>query len=113
MNSRIPFQRKSSAKKIICCRDHTSEIHIPRRFLCGRVAACDLVLAFHTFEVLTRAYRIAKAGGGGGGGGGLNVTGRSQQYDVAPDGRCLINVESESSSPPITLLMNWHPERGK
>src|SRR5438132_5149107 len=109
MNSRIPFQRKSSPKKIICSRDHTSEIHIPRRFLCGRVAAYDLVLAFHIFEVLSRAYRIAKAGGGG----GLNVTGRSQQYDVAPDGRFLINVESESSYPPITLLMNWHPERGK
>ena len=108
MNSRIPFQRKSSPKKIICSRDHTSEIHIPRRFLCGRVAAYDLVLAFHTFEVLTRAYRIAKAGGGG-----LNVTGRSQQYDVAPDGRFLINVESESSSPPITLLMNWNPEGKK
>src|SRR6266516_593070 len=110
MNSRIPFQRKSSPKKIICSGDHTSEIHIPRRWLRGRVAAYDLVLAFHTFEVLTRAYRIAKTGGGGG---GLNVTGRSQQYDVAPAGRFLINVESESSSPPITLLMNWHPERGK
>ena len=42
-------------------------------------------------------------------GGGLNVIGRSHQYDVARDGRFLINVEAESSAPPITLLMNWKP----
>jgi eukaryotic-like serine/threonine-protein kinase len=42
-------------------------------------------------------------------GGGLNVIGRSHQYDVARDGRFLINVETESSAPPITLLMNWRP----
>ncbi len=42
-------------------------------------------------------------------GGGLNVIGRSHQYDVARDGRFLINVEAESSTPPITLLMNWKP----
>jgi serine/threonine protein kinase/Tol biopolymer transport system component len=42
-------------------------------------------------------------------GGGLNVIGRSHQYDVARDGRFLINVDAESSAPPITLLMNWKP----
>jgi serine/threonine protein kinase len=42
-------------------------------------------------------------------GGGLNVIGRSHQYDVARDGRFLINVEAESVIPPITLLMNWKP----
>jgi Tol biopolymer transport system component len=42
-------------------------------------------------------------------GGGLNVIGRSHQYDVARDGRFLINVEAESAIPPITLLMNWKP----
>ena len=42
-------------------------------------------------------------------GGGSNVIGRSHQYDVARDGRFLINVEAESSAPPITLLMNWKP----
>ena len=42
-------------------------------------------------------------------GGGLNVIGRSHQYDVARDGRFLINVEAESGAPPITLLMNWKP----
>jgi Tol biopolymer transport system component len=42
-------------------------------------------------------------------GGGLNVIGRSHQYDVARDGRFLINVDVESSAPPITLLLNWEP----
>jgi serine/threonine protein kinase len=42
-------------------------------------------------------------------GGGLNVIGRSHQYDVARDGRFLINVDVESSAPPITLLLNWKP----
>jgi dipeptidyl aminopeptidase/acylaminoacyl peptidase len=42
-------------------------------------------------------------------GGGLNVIGRSHQYDVARDGRFLINVEAASSTPPITLLLNWKP----
>ena len=42
-------------------------------------------------------------------GGGLNVTSRGHQYDVAPDGRFLINVEVQSTPMPITLLMNWNP----
>ena len=42
-------------------------------------------------------------------GGGSNVIGRSHQYDVARDGRFLINVDAQASAPPITLLMNWHP----
>jgi serine/threonine protein kinase/Tol biopolymer transport system component len=42
-------------------------------------------------------------------GGGLNVISRSHQYDVAPDGRFLINIEAESRQTPITLLMNWKP----
>jgi hypothetical protein len=41
--------------------------------------------------------------------GGLNVIGRSHQYDVARDGRFLINVEADSIAPPITLLLNWTP----
>jgi dipeptidyl aminopeptidase/acylaminoacyl peptidase len=43
------------------------------------------------------------------GGGGLNVASRGHQYDVAPDGRFLINVETASSASPITLLVNWQP----
>ena len=32
------------------------------------------------------------------------------QYDVARDGRFLINMEVDSVAPPITLLTNWNPE---
>jgi eukaryotic-like serine/threonine-protein kinase len=42
-------------------------------------------------------------------GGGSNAIGRGHQYDVARDGRFLINVEAESSAPPLTLLLNWKP----
>jgi hypothetical protein len=42
-------------------------------------------------------------------GGGAN-TNNKQQYDVAPDGRFLINVTTgDESTTPITLLMNWQP----
>jgi hypothetical protein len=36
---------------------------------------------------------------------GLNVISRGHQYDVAPDGKCLISVETGST--PITLPVNW------
>jgi dipeptidyl aminopeptidase/acylaminoacyl peptidase len=42
-------------------------------------------------------------------GGGSNVIGRSHQYDVAADGRFLINVDTEVTATPITLLLNWKP----
>jgi hypothetical protein len=42
-------------------------------------------------------------------GGGVNVIGYGHQYDVAPDGRFLINVEPESNPRPITLVWNWKP----
>lgn len=42
-------------------------------------------------------------------GGGSNVIGRGHQYDIARDGRFLINVDAESNAPPITLVMNWRP----
>lgn len=39
---------------------------------------------------------------------------QGRQYDVAPDGRFLINTELDSSAAsPITLLMNWNPEAKK
>ena len=40
------------------------------------------------------------------GGGEDAQTGR--QYDVAPDGRFLINTVLESAPVPITLVMNWN-----
>jgi serine/threonine protein kinase/Tol biopolymer transport system component len=42
-------------------------------------------------------------------GGGRNVIGHGHQYDVTADGRFLINVDLETTSLPITLLMNWEP----
>ena len=34
------------------------------------------------------------------------------QYDVARDGRFLVNVElNDAATPPITLLMNWKPPK--
>jgi hypothetical protein len=41
-------------------------------------------------------------------GGGANYAGFRQQYDVAPDGRFLVNVETESAAP-ITLILDWKP----
>ena len=44
-------------------------------------------------------------------GGGTNVT-SGRQYDVAPDGRFLIDVTvEEGSTTPITLLLNWKPPK--
>jgi hypothetical protein len=47
---------------------------------------------------------MASSGCGGG-----TLFGRPQ-YDVAPDGRFLINTVAEDSvSSPITILQNWRP----
>ncbi len=36
---------------------------------------------------------------------------QGRQYDVAPDGRFVINmVLDNSATAPITLLTNWNPE---
>ncbi|HVH29711.1 MAG TPA: protein kinase [Vicinamibacterales bacterium] len=44
-------------------------------------------------------------------GGGAALVGIRQQYDVAPDGRFLINVPTESAAtPPITLILNWRAQ---
>jgi Tol biopolymer transport system component len=43
-------------------------------------------------------------------GGGANTVGRNHQYDVAPDGRFLINVlTDEAAISPLTMLLNWKP----
>ena len=42
-------------------------------------------------------------------GGGVDSQ-QGRQYDVASDGRFLINTELDSAPAPITLLMNWRPE---
>ena len=40
-------------------------------------------------------------------GGGQNVIAHGHQYDVARDGRFLVNVDADASAPPIVLMMNW------
>jgi eukaryotic-like serine/threonine-protein kinase len=43
-------------------------------------------------------------------GGGTNAIGRRHQYDVAPDGRFLVNaVVEEAGTSPITVIVNWKP----
>jgi Tol biopolymer transport system component len=42
-------------------------------------------------------------------GGGVDA-GQGRQYDVAPDGRLLINTVIDDIVAPITLLQNWRPE---
>ena len=47
-------------------------------------------------------------------GGGTRFGGTRQQYDVAPDGRFLINVSvDEGNAAPITVITNWQPEGKK
>jgi Tol biopolymer transport system component len=43
-------------------------------------------------------------------GGGVNVIAHGHQYDVARDGRFLINVDAEPGAPSLTLLLNWQPQ---
>jgi Tol biopolymer transport system component len=71
----------------------------------GRMMAVSIRTTSATAEpaVPTALFQTRKVGGG------LNVTSRGHQYDVAPDGRFLINVETASSATPITLLVNWRP----
>ena len=45
-------------------------------------------------------------------GGGVDAQ-QGRQYDVAPDGRFLINTVLESAAVPITLILNWRPEGNK
>jgi Tol biopolymer transport system component len=42
-------------------------------------------------------------------GGGFDVA-QGRQYDVAPDGRFLINRVVDGAAAPITLIQNWNPE---
>jgi Tol biopolymer transport system component len=45
--------------------------------------------------------------------GGGEDSAQARQYDVAPNGRFLINTELDSAAVPITLLQNWNPEARK
>jgi eukaryotic-like serine/threonine-protein kinase len=45
-------------------------------------------------------------------GGGVDAQ-QGRQYDVAPDGRFLINTVLDEAAAPITLIQNWRPEGKK
>lgn len=45
--------------------------------------------------------------------GGVVELNFGRQYDVAPDGRFLINTVLESAAAPVMLLQNWNPEAKK
>ena len=45
-------------------------------------------------------------------GGGVDAQ-QGRQYDVAPDGRFLINMVLDEAAVPITLIQNWRPEGKK
>jgi Tol biopolymer transport system component len=45
--------------------------------------------------------------------GGGEDAAQARQYDVAPNGRFLINTELDTVAAPITLLQNWNPEAKK
>jgi len=42
-------------------------------------------------------------------GGGVDI-GQGPEFDVARDGRFLINTVLNDATAPITLLQNWNPE---
>jgi Tol biopolymer transport system component len=45
-------------------------------------------------------------------GGGVDAQ-QARQYDVAPDGRFLINTVLDEAAAPITLIQHWNPEAKK
>jgi hypothetical protein len=42
-------------------------------------------------------------------GGGVDAQ-QGRQYDVAPDGRFLVNTLLDGADAPIRLMLNWNPE---
>jgi Tol biopolymer transport system component len=74
----------------------------------GNLMTASIVGQGDTFEAGTPAALFSTRIAGGGGGAGVFAP----QYDVAPDGRFLINVVEESgAATPITLLLNWAPRK--
>ena len=73
----------------------------------GRLTSARIVVTGQTIEpgVPVPLFPTRIVGGGG------NLAGYRQQYNVAPDGRFLINVGLESDPPPIRLLVELETER--
>jgi Tol biopolymer transport system component len=74
----------------------------------GAMMAASITVTGATLEpgapVMLFATRIV--------GGGIDAQ-QGRQYDIARDGRFLINMEQETGDAPITLLQNWDPARSK
>jgi serine/threonine protein kinase len=68
------------------------------RMMAARIQATSTTLQADVPEPLFATQKL---------GGGQNVIAHGHQYDVARDGRFLLNVDVESSGPPIVLRMNW------
>ena len=73
----------------------------------GNLMAVPIVAQETTFEAGTPTplfhARIVNYGTG-------TITSLRSQYDVAPDGRFLMNVATDDSAPlPITVIVNWKP----
>jgi serine/threonine protein kinase len=70
----------------------------------GTMMAAPIVITGSTLDpgapVRLFATRIVSGGG---------ETGQGRYYDVAPDGRFLINTVVNDAAAPITLVMNWRP----
>jgi hypothetical protein len=69
----------------------------------GAMMAAPITISGATLEpgAPVVLFRMRIAGGG--------VDGQQgRQYDVAPDGRFLINRELDSAASPITLIQNWN-----
>ena len=76
----------------------------------GAMMAAPISVTGETLQVGTPAVLFATHILGG----GVDAQhGRGRQYDVASDGRFLINTVLDSAPAPITLLMNWNPEMKK
>lgn len=72
----------------------------------GNLLAVPIIAIGDTVEAGAPVVLFATHIFGGGADNGLGP-----QYDVAPDGRFLINTEvGESATNPITLIQNWNPE---
>jgi Tol biopolymer transport system component len=68
------------------------------RMMASRIHATRTRLEADTRVALFATHKL---------GGGQNVIANGHQYDIARNGRFLINVDTEASAPPILLIMNW------
>lgn len=70
----------------------------------GTMMAAPVTVAGAAFEAAEPATLFATRVLGGG-----RDAQQRRQYDVAPDGRFLVDTVLDEASAPITLLMNWQP----